>query len=455
MAFQEYKYTSSIRADGSRPKIRIGDVVGRFATKKKWVFSLLLVIFFVLPWIRVGADRLIFLWIEKREFSLFGFSFNAQDIYLIFFLITGLGFLLFFITALVGRIWCGWTCPQTVFLEGVFRKIERLIEGSRSEQLKLEKKSWGAERLGKLLLKHFIFIFLCLFISLTFVLYFIPSSYYFQMWNEGVFTHSTVFFSVFFIAAFSYFDFAWFREQVCLIICPYGRLQSALTDDDSIIIGYDSKRGEPRGKSTTEKMGDCIDCGRCVSVCPTGIDIRGGLQLECVGCANCIDACDEIMRKIQRPIGLIRYDSLYGFEGKNKKVLRSRIYLYIVLMLIGAGVASFTVSKRTSFEANVLRLQGAPFFLDQDNIRNQFEIHVVNKESKPATFKVSVIPSPNVQVLLPVALVEIAGHEDRHIPWMAIIPQHSYAGKLEIALDIENLNNHQIIHKKVDFLGPK
>jgi cytochrome c oxidase accessory protein FixG len=455
MSHPQYTHTSSIRADGSRPKIRIGDVVGRFATRKKWVFSFLLIVFFVLPWIRMGSERFVLLWIEKREFSLFGFTFNAQDIYLIFFLVTGVGFLLFFITAMVGRIWCGWTCPQTVFLEGVFRKIERWIEGSKSEQLKLEKNPLDLRKFVKFFSKHLIFIILSLLISTTFVLYFIPSSYYFEMFDEGLFSHATVLFAVIFISVLLYFDFAWFREQVCLILCPYGRLQSALTDDDSMIIGYDRIRGEPRGKSAAEKMGDCIDCGRCVSVCPTGIDIRAGLQMECVGCANCIDACDEIMLKVQRPVGLIRYDSLNGLEGKPKQILRPRIYLYVVLMVIGASVALFTVRQRTSFEANVLRLVGQPFILDQESVRNQFEIHLVNKESKQAKFKITVSPIKDVQIILPVSMIDIEGRADRHIPWMAVIPLPDYRGEFELKVKIENLDNHQILEKKVEFLGPK
>jgi cytochrome c oxidase accessory protein FixG len=451
----EYHHTSSIRADGSRPKIRIADVVGRFATRKTWVFNLLLVIFFLLPWIRVGTERLLLIWIERREFTLFTLTFNAQDVYLIFFLVTGVGFSLFFITALFGRIWCGWTCPQTVFLEGVFRKIERWIEGSRSEQLKLEKGPWTSKKTGKFFLKHFIFILIAFSISVTFVLYFIPSNYYVDMWSQSLWSHPSVLFAVFFIAGLLYFDFAWFREQVCLILCPYGRLQSALTDDDSLVIGYDVLRGEPRGKGDGEKIGDCIDCGRCVAVCPTGIDIRAGLQLECVGCANCIDACDEIMTKVSKPVGLIRYDSLNGLEKKPTKILRPRIYLYFVLLLIGASVATFTISKRSSFEANVIRLAGVPFVLEMGNVRNQFEIHMVNKTTKQTKYSVSVKPMDNVQIIMPVPEVDLPARADRHVPWMAVIPQAQFQSDFDVDLIIQNMETGEKIERKVRFLGPK
>jgi cytochrome c oxidase accessory protein FixG len=455
MSHPEYQHTSSIRSDGSRPKIRIAEVVGRFTTRKNWVFTLLILIFFTLPWIRVGAERLVLLWIQKREFTFFTLTFNAQDVYLIFFLVTGIGFSLFFITALYGRIWCGWTCPQTVFLEGMFRKIERWVEGSRSEQLKLEKSSWGAKKIGKFLFKHSIFILLSFFISATFVLYFVPGNYYSEMFHQGLLTHPVLLFWIVFMAGLMYFDFAWFREQVCLILCPYGRLQSALTDDDSLVIGYDKLRGEPRTKGKVNGAGDCIDCGRCVAVCPTGIDIRAGLQLECVGCANCIDACDEIMTKVARPVGLIRYDSLNGLEKKPRKILRPRIYLYIVLMLIGATVASFTIRQRSSFEANVIRLAGSPYFLEMENVRNQFEIHLVNKTAKDSKYLISVSPIEHVQVILPVPEVDLSARSDRHIPWMAVITQKNFSDDFDINLQIKNAQSGEMVERKVRFLGPK
>lgn len=451
----EYHHQSSIKSDGSRPKIRIADVHGKFTQLKKGVFPFLLAIFLIMPWLRFGGERLILLWVERREFTLFGFPFNAQDIYLIFFLLTGFAFSLFFVTALVGRIWCGWTCPQTVFLEGVFRKIERWIEGSRSEQLKLEKGPLNGSRIGKFFAKHFLFITISLMMSLTLTLYFIPGSYYAEMWNDNAFSHPVVLFWIFFLAALFYFDFGWFREQVCLILCPYGRFQSALTDDDSLVIGYDKHRGEPRGKNNDQGAGDCIDCGRCIAVCPTGIDIRAGLQLECVGCANCIDACDEIMTKMNRPLGLIRYDSLNGLEGKPRKILRPRIYLYIFLMIVGATVAFFNVRERKTFEANVIRLAGPPFIMDATSIRNQFEIHLVNKENHPHHFAIKVIPTTGLEVILPVPQVELQPRQDKHIPWMAVFPANSFKQSFEIKMLIQDINNGEELERKVLFLGPK
>ncbi|MCC7460053.1 MAG: cytochrome c oxidase accessory protein CcoG [Proteobacteria bacterium] len=451
----EYHHKSSIQSDGSRPKIRIADVVGKFTTAKNGVFSVLLVVFFVLPWIKIGAERLVFLWIERREFTLFTFTFNAQDVYLTFFLITGLGFLLFFITALVGRIWCGWICPQTVFLEGLFRKIERWIEGSRSEQLKLEKSPMTFKKLRKAVAKHFLFVVLSLLIATTFIMYFVPGEYLIDLWTQGPGSHGMMLSWIIFLAGALYFDFSWFREQVCLILCPYGRLQSALMDDDSLVIGYDRLRGEPRAKTKADGAGDCIDCGRCVAVCPTGIDIRAGLQMECIGCANCIDACDEIMTKMDRPVGLIRYDSFNGLERKPKRILRSRIYLYVFLMVVGATVAFFTMREHTTFEANILRLAGAPFILDAGKVRNQFEMHVVNKTNKSEVFIIKMINGGDVQAIFPISRIELEPRQDRRIPWMALVEQSQFKQDFELELQIQKESSGERIERKVQFLGPK
>jgi cytochrome c oxidase accessory protein FixG len=191
------------------------------------------------------------------------------------------------------------------------------------------------------------------------------------------------------ITAFCYVDFAWFREQLCLIVCPYGRLQSALTDEETVVIGYDTKRGEPRGKATDPNAGDCVDCKRCVVVCPTAIDIRDGLQLDCIGCSACVDACDEVMTRLGRPTGLVRYDSQRGFEGKPKRVLRPRLAIYAVLGLFGVIATAVGWSTRTSFEASLLREKGAPYVVDGDVTRNHFVMHLVNKSSREETFEVA------------------------------------------------------------------
>jgi cytochrome c oxidase accessory protein FixG len=218
-----------------------------------------------------------------------------------------------------------------------------------------------------------------------------------------------------------HFNFCWFREQTCLIICPYGRLQSVLTDADSLVIGYDVKRGEPRGKSKAAQAGDCVDCGRCVAVCPTGIDIRNGLQLECIGCTACVDACDEIMDRLQRPRGLIRYDSQNGLSGSPKRMLRPRLYVYAALGAVGLVVASIALASREPFEANLLRLPGAPFVLQDDGrVRNTLELHLVNKQAREVRFRLT--PEANGEMEFAVSTPELTlgPMAERRIPLFVI-----------------------------------
>jgi cytochrome c oxidase accessory protein FixG len=221
-----------------------------------------------------------------------------------------------------------------------------------------------------------------------------------------------------------HFNFVWFREQLCLVICPYGRLQSVLTDADSLLIGYDVARGEPRGKAKASGVGDCVDCGRCVAVCPTGIDIRNGLQLECIGCTACVDACDEIMQRLSRPPGLIRYDSQNGLSGQPKRLWRPRLYLYAALGTLGLVVASFALASREPFEANLLRLPGAPPFVVQDDgtVRNSLELHLVNKQARALEFELSPATDPDMQFAVSAPRVSLGPMAERRVPLLVIAP---------------------------------
>ncbi len=296
----------SINADGSRNFLHVADVKGRWHRLRTTIHSLLLLLFLALPWIHIDGKPIVLVDIPGRSAYLFGGTYTNQDFHLVFFLLIGVGLSIFVTTSLFGRIWCGFLCPQTLFMEGVFRPIERMVEGSRSTRIRRNKKG-GADMVVRKIIKHTLFIVFCWFFTVAFMAYFIPVR---ELWQlVPLFPgHTTALIWSLFWTGMLYFDYSWFREQTCLIICPYGRLQSTLVDYDTIIIGYDEKRGEPREKGVN-KGGDCIDCRRCVDVCPTGIDIRNGLQLECIGCTNCIDACNDIMKKIGKPTGLVRFDS--------------------------------------------------------------------------------------------------------------------------------------------------
>lgn len=454
MSHPEYQHKSSIAADGSRQKIRPADVDGTFNRAKRFVYPLLALIFALIPWIRWGDHPILLFDIEHRQFFIAGQTFNAQDFYLVFFLITGAAFSLFFITALFGRVWCGWSCPQTFFLEGIFRRLERWIEGPRAAQLRLATQPWNFEKIGKFAAKHILFLFFSFLIASTFLSYFNSTEKLLRFFREGIVVYPLLTAWLLVLTTLIYINFAWFREQLCLIVCPYGRLQSVLTDDDSIVIGYDQRRGEPRGKKDAANRGDCIDCGRCVAVCPTGIDIRVGLQMECIGCANCIDACNDIMFKIGQKSGLIRYDSLNGLEGKARRILRPRIYLYTLLLGIGMVVFSVFAFQRQPFEANLLRLTGLPYRLENGKVINQYEIHLVNKEPRPTIFTINAVPMDHLLFTIPVREIALESLTDRRLPIFAEIPEAVMKKEFSVTIQVREKESGLLIEKHIAFLGP-
>jgi cytochrome c oxidase accessory protein FixG len=380
---------SSIRTDGVRLTVHPADLKGRFHNLRRVFFAVLMAVYVALPWVTVGGRPAVLLDLAARRFYLFGALFNAQDVWLIFFLLSGIGFALVAVTTVLGRVWCGYACPQTVYLEGVFRPIQRLIEGSREKRMRREAGDWTFDRAWRRVLLWSIYAVISAAIAHVFLGYFTPIRGLGQMIAAGPGASPEAFAWTTAITAVMFFNFAWFREQTCVVICPYGRLQSVMTDPDTVVIGYDEKRGEPRGHAKkgekAEGAGDCVDCNRCVVVCPTGIDIRNGLQLDCIGCSRCIDACDEVMDKLHRPRGLVRYDTYQGLHHEPRRFLRPRLALYAVLGLMGIVASTLAFRRHTPFEANLLRLNGAPYVLDGDTVRNAYSIHVVNKQSRRVT----------------------------------------------------------------------
>ena len=366
---------------------------GRFTSARALVGLLLIGVYLSLPWLRIGGAPAVFFDIAQRRFHLFGMTFLTQDLWLAFFVISGLGFSLFAITALWGRIWCGWACPLTVFLD-VVRRVERFLLGEGVARRRLESEpSTPGVAFRKLLAKLLVGA-IAVVVAHGFLAYFVSIPELFAMMHQAPGKHPGAFLLVAFVSAVLWFSLAWFREQFCIVLCPYGRLQSVLTDEHSLVIGYDARRGEPRGRAgkagkAEEKRGDCVDCLRCVQVCPTGIDIRQGLQLECIGCAACVDACDAVMRKLSRPEGLIRYDSHAGMRGAVRRLFRPRLALYGVLMFFGIVAASFAVSTLRSAVVSVVRMPGPPFFVQAQTVRNQFLMRVFNKHNHSETFQIA------------------------------------------------------------------
>ncbi|WP_159018018.1 cytochrome c oxidase accessory protein CcoG [Algibacter sp. L3A6] len=382
----------TVTEDGKRAWVFPKKPSGKFYKYRKYVSYALLAFLLLAPFIKINGNQFLMFNILERRFNIFGFPFWPQDFHLfVISMIIGVVFVALF-TVAFGRIFCGWICPQTIFMEMVFRRIEYWIEGDRGKQMRLAKQPWNAEKIRKKTLKTVIFILISFIIANVFLAYLIGSDKLISYIIDGPTEHLSTLISLTIFTAVFYFVFAWFREQVCIIACPYGRLQGVLLDTKSIVVAYDHKRGEAEnGRKKFRKTedrealghGDCIDCMQCVNVCPTGIDIRNGTQLECVNCTACIDECDHIMESINLPKGLIRYTSEENIEKKTPFKLTPRIKGYIAVLAILTGLLVGMLFLRNDVEATILRLPGQLYEHKENNIiSNVFTYKLVNKTSK-------------------------------------------------------------------------
>jgi cytochrome c oxidase accessory protein FixG len=448
----------TVNEDGSRNFLHPADVQGRWQARKNVIFAFLVVFYIALPWALIGGRPAVWIDIPHRSAFLFGLTFTNQDFYLMFFLLSGMGFALFVVTALWGRVWCGFACPQTVWMEGVFRRIERGIEGPREVRVRRNRGPMTGDKFRRKALKHAVFIILSLLLAHAFIVYFLPGRELIHAVGANPAAHVTAFTWVLVMAAVLYFDYAWFREQTCVVLCPYGRLQSALIDADTALIGYDQSRGEPRGKAG-EVTGACIDCRRCVVVCPTGIDIRHGLQMECVGCANCIDACDAVMDRLGRARGLVRYDSQRGFDGKRRGFVRPRVFLYAAFGLAGLTVAVTMAPRRRAFEARALRVAGMPYTIEHGVLRNLYMMQIQNKQGMTRTYTIRVRPvspgNPSPEVTLPLARVVLAPMADTTVPAFATLAAASYEVPIVLTFAVTDSVSGKERAVEVEFLGPQ
>lgn len=363
---------------------------GQFYKYRTYVSWVLLVFMFSAPFIKINGNQLLLFNVIERKFNIFGFPFWPQDFHLLVIsLLVSIVFIILF-TVVFGRIFCGWMCPQTIFMEMLFRKVEYFIEGDRTKQIKLEKQEWNFEKIRKRISKWFVFFIISFLISNVFLAYIIGSDVIVGYIIEGPKNHVSTLINLTVFTFIFYFVFAWFREQVCIIVCPYGRLQGVLLDNKSINVAYDFVRGESEnGRKKLKKdedraslgNGDCIDCGLCVQVCPTGIDIRNGTQLECINCTACIDACDEIMDKTGFEGGLIRYASEDNIENKEQFKFTTRLIAYSVILSILMVVLVTMLFLRNDVEATVLRLPGQTFQTTETTVRNIYTVKLINKTS--------------------------------------------------------------------------
>jgi cytochrome c oxidase accessory protein FixG len=461
---------------------------GKWYRWRTWVSYAFLAIFLTLPFIKIDGEQLLLFNVIERKFVLFGLVFTPQDFHL--FVLALLTFIVFIIlfTVVFGRLFCGWVCPQTVFMEMVFRKIEYWIEGDATEQRKLDAAPWTAQKIRKKGLKHAIFYGIAFVVSNYFLAYIIGMDAVIRIIREPVAEHFGGFTAMVLFSGVFYGVYARMREQVCTTICPYGRLQSVLLVKDSIVVAYDHVRGEPRGKMKKKKsaviginnpvqqiqmavqappmkepsaapvlkIGDCIDCKLCIQVCPTGIDIRNGTQLECVNCTACMDACDAVMAKINRPEGLIRYDSATGIETGQRKVFTPRAIAYTGVLLALVIIDLLLLAARGDVETIILRTPGQLYQQkDETHITNLYTYTIINKTSKELPVQ--------LQVTTPGAVIQMVGNTALTIEksgkiegaFFVEMPTNELKGvKTPIDIDIIS-NGKKIDDVSTNFNGPR
>ncbi len=371
---------STLEKDGSRRWLKPRLSPGRYWSRRRIVAYLLIAAFTGIPFVKVHGRPLVLLDLPARRFTILGYTFLPTDTVMLALFLVSMLLSIFFLTALFGRVWCGWGCPQTVYMEFVFRPIERWLEGTQGR---------GGRRKAvapwRVAVKYFLFTIVCLHLANTFLAYFVGVDRLVEWTKQSPIEHPAPFLIVAAVTFFMMFDFCYFREQTCIIACPYGRFQSVLLDQNSLIVSYDERRGEPRGKKSKDPtalpvLGDCIDCRLCVATCPTGIDIRKGLQMECINCTQCMDACDAVMTKIGRQPRLIRYSSQSRNRGERSSLLRARTIVYPCL--VGTMLTIFTIvfMNQRAFDAVVFREPGNPDTLSADgHVQNLLKLKLTNR----------------------------------------------------------------------------
>ncbi len=487
---EDYRdHLATVDAQGKRIWLYPKKPSGKYYRWRTWVSVAFLAIFLTLPFIKVDGEQFLQFNVLERKFVLFGLLFTPQDFHL--FVLAMLTFIVFIIlfTVVFGRLFCGWVCPQTVFLEMIFRKLEYWIEGDANEQRRLNKGPWTTEKVQKKVIKHSVFFAIAVVVSNYFLAYIIGMDAVMKIIWEPMEAHLGGFTSMLVFSGAFYGVFAHLREQVCTTICPYGRLQSVLLVKDSIVVAYDHVRGEPRGKlkrapaadmprtaeflspieriqssvgqaiadlpAPKHSVGDCIDCHLCVQVCPTGIDIRNGTQLECTNCTACMDACDSIMVKVNRPTKLIRYDSMTGIESGVRKIFTPRVYAYTGVLLALLILDVFLIARRGEIESIILRSPGQLYQQkDPTHLTNLYTYVLINKTSHdlPVT----------MQTATPGAQIQIVGKAPSSIPkgekiegaFFVEMPEDQLLSrKTPIVIDIFS-NGKKLDEVKTNFMGP-
>ncbi len=433
---------------------------GKFYNYRKLTSYILLVFLFMAPHIKVNGKQLLLFNILDRKFIIFGKVFWPQDLWIFaLVLVLGVVFIIFF-TIVFGRLFCGWVCPQTIFMEMVFRRIEYWIDGDMTSQKKLAADPWTGVKIRKRVLKHFIFWCISFLIANTFLAYIIGSDQLWAIQSSPIDNHLGGFIAIIIFTTVFYLVFAQLREQVCTTICPYGRLQGVLLDNNSLVVAYDYKRGEPRGKFRKNEeredtgKGDCIDCNQCVHVCPTGIDIRHGTQLECVNCTACIDACDHMMESVGLPKKLIGFLSENGIKEGQKFQWTGRVKSYTLLLIILLGLVVTALITRKDFETVVLRQRGTTYKVTNGMVVNIFEINLTNKTSNEYKITLKLPNGINGEVEQVVKNLKLGGEARVSDRFIVRVPLDKVKnGKETLTLEVYG-NGKLIDEQRIKVIGP-
>ncbi|MEO0512526.1 MAG: cytochrome c oxidase accessory protein CcoG [Planctomycetota bacterium] len=461
---------STLNVDGSRRWLKPRPASGRWHDRRRVFGWFLIALFVLMPHARIAGRPPLLLDVINRELTFFGQTLYPTDTFLLAFLLISTALSVFFFTAMFGRVWCGWACPQTVYLELLYRPVERLFDGTP-----------GRKRAGPLarvrFLKYPVYVVISLLLAHTFLSYFVGTDAL-RTWIFGSpLDHPLSFALVVAVTGAMMFDFAFFREQMCIVACPYGRLQSVMLDKDSLVVGYDRRRGEPRGRKRRKpkrvgvdltvgetdpdpvsepEPGDCVDCGMCVTTCPTGIDIREGLQLECVNCTQCIDACDSVMTKLGRPTGLIRYDSQRSLEGGGRRLARARLFVYPSVIAAMLTVFTVLLVRREPVYVSVVRGPGLPYTVSDDAgaVTNSLRVKLHDRTRAGGTYRVSVVGVEGG--VIGVEAMTLEPGEIRSQPAMITLPRGVFVdGRADVMLRVENADGSVVVDAPCLVLGPR
>ncbi|MBD3671560.1 MAG: cytochrome c oxidase accessory protein CcoG [Gammaproteobacteria bacterium] len=444
-----------------RKKLYPREVHGIFASLRLTGVVVLLGLYYLMPWVQWNGRQAVLFDLPDRKFYIFDLVLWPQDFFYLAMLLIIAALALFFFTALAGRLWCGYACPQTVWTE-VFMWIDRKIEGDRPKAMKLDKSPWTAQKVVKKSLKHVTWILFSLYTGYTFVGWFTPiDELSIRLFNFETGPWET--FWVFFYGFATYLNAGWMREQVCIYMCPYARFQSAMFDKDTLIISYDEQRGEPRGSRKKDVdpdkvgLGDCIDCTMCVQVCPTGIDIRDGLQYQCIGCAACVDVCNSVMDKMGYERGLVRYTTEHAVQGGKTRVLRTRIWVYAALLLVLLAGLIYAISQRVPLELDVIRDRNSLYeTTDTGMVENIYTLKLINMDEAPHTYRIDIAGLNGAQLIARETEVDVAAGDVLEIPVrVRIDPYELNRTSTEIQFGVQALDAPELnVMQTGRFVGP-